>query len=338
MKREDLYPEDAEQIKEKEYYTVKKPFLITRYGEALLDAILFLAITVGLFFAGRATLYKPFGHTDAVDFVHSRLAESSLYVEALEGYYERTDTRYYDEAISPEDNLEYPILYYYTNVDYPREHKKLENYFVAKNKASAIWKNTNAETYALPKGSTMEQIKAWMTAHYERAEESTTALAKKWLTEQYDDATYFLEHETAYIAATNKAVYVDYFVVLIAETIAWAIYYVLIPMLLHGKTVFKVIFRMGLADKDTDLEPKKIQIFVREFVFFVICIVLPTTWYFLIGSGIGYLAFIFPLAEVFVCGMRAQSNTAIHDLLSRTYVISTAKSAADIVLEQKKEQ
>lgn len=336
MKIEDLYPEDAEQEKPKEYYTVKKPFLITRYGEALLDALIFIALTVALFFAGRATLYKPFGHTEAVDFVHSRLAESSLYVEALEGYYDRTDERFYDGNVSPEENLEYPILYYYTNIDYPRENKKLEAYFTAKNKATTIWTNTNPETYALPKGSTLEQIKAWMNAHYERAEEATSAMAKKWLTEQYGEATYFLEHETAYIVASNKAVYVDYFVVLIAELIAWGLYYVLVPMLLHGKTLFKVVFREGLADKDTDQEPRKVQIFIREFVFLLLCIVFPTTWYFMIGSGVGYLAFLFPLAEILVTGMRSQSNTSIHDLLSRTYVISTAKSAADIILEQKK--
>ncbi len=336
MKREDLYPEDAEQIKEKEYYSLKKPFLITRYGEAFLDAIIFLLLTVGLFFAGRATLYQPFGHTAAVNFVHERLAESSLYVEALEGYYDRTDTRFYDEALSPEENLEYPILYYYTNFDYPRENKKLNAYFSAKKEATSIWKAVSSESYSLPKGTTIEEIKSWMTSHYERSEEATSAMAKKWLSEQYAEATYFLEHEPAYIAAANKAVYIDYFVVLIAELLAWGFYYVLLPMLLHGKTLFKIVFRMGLADKYTDQEPKKIQVFVREFVFLLLCIVLPTTWYFLIGNGIGYLAFIFPLAEIFVTGILSKANTSIHDLLSHTYVISTAKSAADIVLEQKK--
>ena len=321
------------QQEEKKYYTQKKPWLISRYGEMILDALVFILLTYLLFFVGQSTLYEPLGRNAAENEAMTMLRESNLYANRENGgLIERNTEEGYDENLSPEQNLEYNVLYFYTNSDYAISHQKLDDFFASKN-ASDLFVRIQEGTYDLPKGSTVATIESWMVAHYERAAVPESAI-RKWCEDAYTDAVYFLEHNPLYVTNINRTGFVDYFVLLLAEVVAWGIYYVMIPLLLpKRKTLFKLVFRMAVLDKKTDGNPKPWQIVVRSLALLLLCIVLPTTWYFFIGNGIGYLAMLFPAAEILLMGV-TKANTSIHDLLSQTYVVSTQKSASDILLEQ----
>ena len=334
MSKQDFVPVEN-QPEEKKNYTQKKPWLITRFGEAFLDALVFALLGYLLFFIGQLTLYEPFGRNAAENQAMTMLRESHLYAERGNGYLiDRNEEEGYDTSLTPEQNYENNVLYYYTNIDYPISYNKASEYFTAKD-ACGYFIRIQEGTYDLPKGSTTEQIEAWVKAHYKRAEVPEDAI-KTWCENKYKDAVYLIEHSAQYVVCINRVAFIDYFVLLIAEVVAWGVYYVLLPLVLpKRKTLFKLIFRMAVINKDDDGTPKPWQMIVRAAVLLILCIVAPTTWYFFNGMGLGYLALIFPAADIVVMGV-TRSNTAIHDLASRTYVMSTQKSAEEMLKDEQK--
>ncbi len=328
-------PTTSNQGEKKPYYTQKKPWLITRFGEAFLDALVFALLAYLLFYIGQLTLYEPFGHNEAERQVFSTLRESHLYAERENGFLiERNTEEGYNKALTPEQNYETNVLYYYTNIDYAISKNRIPDYFALKD-ASGYFVKIQEGTYDLPKGSTPEQIESWVIAHYKRADVPEAAI-KTWCENRYLDAVYIIEHSVIYTANINRIAFVDYFILLIAEVVAWGVYYVLLPLVLpKKKTLFKLVFRMAVVDKETDGTPKNWQMLIRALVLLIFCVVAPTTWYFFNGLGLGYLALIFPGIEIIVMGV-TRANTSVHDIASGTYVISTQKQPSDILEEERK--
>ncbi len=327
MKLDDLLEEKKKRAEDqklsKEPYIAKKPNLITRYAAALLDLIVTLLMIVGFFFACRYTILDPMGHQDDVDFVHNACAESSLFVESNGGYYEVTDEGKYDSSKTPEQNYELRIVYYYTNCDYPIQLKMKDTYFAEKT-AAKYWKELIPdERYSLEKGSTMEQIEAWMNSHYQRVEgfeDTNNNAVVGFLSKQYESAIAKFVANPEYVKHTTHATLTEYFIVLISEILALGIYYILLPLVLkRGATPFKLVFKIAVIDKYGLKLASKMQILLRYFVLIVINFIIPTIWYFFMPSVVGYLAMLFPMAEIMFLGI-SHSNSGIHDYAARTYL------------------
>ncbi len=327
MKYEDLLKKKKDQESDNalrdDLYLAKKPNLITRYAAALLDLLCSLILIVGFFFAARYTILDPMGHKEDVDFVHNACAESSLFIEVGEGYFDLTEDGMYDTSKTPEQNYETRLLYYYTNFDYPLSLNKKEQYFT--DKAALPYWNVliPSDTYNLEKGSSFEEIDAWLNTHYSRSTEYSDTQDSHvvgWLSRQYEEALAVFDKVPDYVQHTKHATLTEYFTLLIAEVLGLGIYYILLPLVLkRGCTPFKLVFKMAIADKHGLNLAKKTQILVRHLLIIVINFLIPTVWYFFMPPSVGYLAMLFPLATIMVLGL-SPHNTGLHDLAAQTYI------------------
>lgn len=298
---------------EKKYYNKKRPYLLSRLGAGLFDLITSIAIVVGLQFLLAYLLYAPLGYYEAHENALAVLEESHLYYKTSEGDYDFL-TNHYDESKTLEENLDLPIIYYYTNVEYAKSYNKIKEYNTAKI-GSGYW-DINGE----------------------RTSSFNETQAKIWLTEQYEYATSFCETDPIYVSNGQHMVYVTYFTLLLSIVIGSMPIYLIVPLLnKKGATPFQLIFKMGLADKETDEDVKRSQIILRYIFILGLDFLLPEVcWYFF--DAIQYLFGVPFFADLAVMCL-TPNNTSLHDLISRSYVISTREeSELSIDLEKKKEK
>lgn len=300
---------------EEKRYNKKRPYLLSRLGAGFLDLLASVAIAVGLQFLLAYLLYAPLGYYSAHENALNVLEESHLYYKTFEGDYELL-TYHYDENKTVEENLDSPIVYYYTNVEYPKSYDKLKEYNTAKG-ATGYWdENGN-------RSSTFNETQA-----------------KIWLTERYEDATNFCETNPTYVNNGYHMVYVTYFTLLLSITIGSMPFYLIVPLLnKKGATPFQLVFKMGLADKDTDRDLKKSQIVLRYIFILGFDFLLPEVWWYFFDA-VQYLFGISFFADLAVMCFTSH-NTSLHDLISRSYVISTRGEndlALDLAAKTEKEK
>lgn len=295
---------------EKSYYNLKRPYLITRLGAGLLDLAVSIALVVGLQFLLAYLLYAPLGYYSAHDEVLNTCEESHLFFKTEAGDYDLI-TDHYDNSKTLEENLDAPIVYYYSEADYPKTFDKIGKYNTAK-VATGFWNADNQRT------ASFDEMQA-----------------KTWLIGQYNDAVSLCENSPSYVAGTNHMIYVTYFTLLISIVIGSLPCYLIVPLLnKQGATPFQLLFKMGLADKETDKQVKKSQIVLRYIILLGLDFLLPEVWWYFFGAG-QYLFGIPFFADLAIMCL-TPNNTSIHDVVSRSYVISVRGDVDFKDLDEKK--
>ncbi len=298
------------------YYHRKQPYLVTRFGVGLLDLLVSIALVVGIQYLLAFLLFGPMGYYSAHDAIIDDLASSHLYYKTNENNYE-SFTIHYDDSLTPEENYEVPILYYYENCDYPMSKDALTNYERAKAN-SGFWVNEN--------GSWRRNDVTWEVVP-----------VKAFLASQYEDACTLLENNPSYIKNVNHMVYVTYFTLLMSITIGSMPAYLIFPLLnKNGATPFQMIFKIGLADKCTDSAPKKSQIVLRYIFLLAFDFLLPEVWWYFFGTAKFGFGIPFFIDLAFMC--LAPNNISIHDFISKTYVVSCRDEMGDPLSDLKQEK
>lgn len=295
---------------EKSYYNLKRPYLISRFGAGLLDLAVSIALVVGLQFLLAYLLYAPLGYYSAHEEILNTYEESHLFFKTEAGDYDLL-TDHYDNTKTLEENYDTPIVYYYSNVDYPKSFDKIGKYNTAK-VATGLWDSNNQRT------DTFDEMQA-----------------KTWLITQYNEAVSLCKNSPSYVNGINHMIYVTYFTLLISIVIGSLPCYLIVPLLnKRGATPFQLIFKMGLADKETDKQVKKSQIVLRYIVLLGLDFLLPEVWWYFFG-GAKYLFGVPFFADIAVMCF-TPNNTSIHDLVSRSYVISVRGDVDFKDLDEKK--
>lgn len=282
------------------YYHRKQPYLVTRFGVGLLDLLVSVALVVGIQYLLAFLLFGPMGYYSAHDAMIDDLAESHLYYKTADNNYEFL-TAHYDDSLTPEENYEVPILYYYENCDYPKSKDALANYERAK---------ANSTFWVMENGTWRRNEITW-----------DIVPVKAWLSNQYQEACNLFEGNPTYVGHMNHMLYVTYFTLLMSITIGSMPIYLIVPLLnKNGATPFQLLFKIGLADKYTDLAPKKSQIVLRYIFLLAFDFLLPEVWWYFFGAAKFCFGIPFFADLAFMC--LAPNNISIHDFVSKTYVIS----------------
>jgi hypothetical protein len=115
---------------EKELRNKLKPNLLKRFGSILVDGVLILVVFFGLFFLSYLTILKNGSFQDDMETMLSMKEESHLYKSINGSFVLISDD--YDDTLTPEENYDEAITYFYSNIDYCIQENKLEIYNNAK--------------------------------------------------------------------------------------------------------------------------------------------------------------------------------------------------------------
>jgi hypothetical protein len=300
MNYEDLpgnNPSEGSSPKAKSKLNRPVPYLITRIGTGFLDLLVVAILAFAFEVAWYYSIYPAAGYFDDVTVTHKILEDSHLYIKTSAGAYEAISS-HYDKSLTPEENYDSPIIYYYTNEAYPLSKDKLTEYNTAKIDS----------TYYVYSGTVIV-----------RKEGISDDLAAKFLKDQYDKALDFLDTNPTYVSKVNHAALITFWCMALSMVLSTAIIWLIIPLTnKHRASLFQLVFKVGLAETEDDKIAKRSRVFVRYLLILAFDFILPLFCYYQWSFVMLYTDLLDLTLECFVPKGRSG-----HDLLSFTYVVST---------------
>lgn len=296
MEKNDI--NETEIKKEKLGYKLSRPSLMRRIGVGALDFLFVLIIFLGLEVFSYQFIFNSLGYTAMIDEVHEIYEDSHLYKKENHEYKTIKDT--YQDTITPKENYDEALIYFYTQNARAVKENKIKEYNDAK----------IASTYFEVNSSTNEVVEN---------NRGSTAQYKVFYEIQYSKAVEFLDNDPLIISNSNKTYLIMMFSILINSVIATSIIYLLCPLVIkhNGQTPSQFFFKVGLCDGREDIRVKKSQIVVRYLVLVIFNFVLPI----LLFSKFSYFT-ILPI--LITCGMICftKINGGFHDYISKTYLVN----------------
>lgn len=276
--------------------TLPRPSLLKRVWAALIDIILIALIFFGLETACYYTIFQPLGYFDAIDEAHQLFEESHLYRKSEAGEYILLNA-VYDEELTPEENYDGAITYFYSTYPYAIENDALSAYTDAKLATGYYEMNENGE-FIRKTDASVEQVKLF-------------------LEKEYSDAVSFFTSSPAYVTVTNRSLRILLISALIVITFSSACIYLFIPLICkEGETPGQLLNKICLVDSRDQSQVKKRQILIRYIILLGFDILLPICFY----IQWGYFS-VFSIFITIVMISVTKSNSGPHDYISRTYVI-----------------
>lgn len=276
-------------------YNLKKPYLLTRMFSSFLDFILVILIFAGIEAALYYTAFDMFGYSRMMNEAHTVLTDSHLYTfQEGKGYIPLTET--YNKEMSPDDNYDIPITYYYTNDSRAISDNLFSKYNTAK--LTSGYFQLNEENNQIIRTETDD---AKVRVFYEL---------------EFSKAASFLEKDPVYYRAVQGTYYIVIFTCLFSVTLASSIIYLFIPLLRKdGETPFQIVFKICLVDGRNDTKVKRKQIVIRFVVLVLFNIWIP----FLLYVEFTYFTLIPNLITLIMISV-TKSFSGPHDYVSHTYV------------------
>lgn len=283
-----------------------KPYLLTRIAASFLDFLLACLLFVGFEAALYFTIFEPLGYHQLMGESQAVLQDSHLYVlDDDSGLL--TITEAYDESLSPEENYDVPLTFYYTNDVRAIADNRLARYHNSK----------------LVSGYFVEESEGVFV----RTDGADDAEVKTFFAGAYDDAVTFLETDPVYLNGVEKTFYIVIFTSLFSATLGMAIIFLLIPLLMkNGQTPFKLVFKLCLADARDDTRVKKGQVAIRFVILLLFNIWVPI----LLFARFSYFTLI-PIFISIVLMSLTKTFSGPHDYVARTYIVSNR----DIVIPER---
>ncbi|MDD3938553.1 MAG: RDD family protein [Bacilli bacterium] len=285
------------EIGEKSKKNLPKPYLLTRIMASFLDFFLACLLFVGFEATLYFTLFEPLGYHRLMDESQAVLQDSHLYIlDDERGLF--TITEVYDENLTPEENYDIPLTYYYTND--PRA--------IADNRLARYHNSKIVSGYFVEEGEGI----------FVRAEGADDNEVKAFFVSAYDDAIKFLERDPVYLNGVNKTFYIVIFTSLFSATLAMAIIHLLIPLLMkNGQTPFKLVFKLCIADARDDTRVKKGQVVVRFVILLLFNIWVPI----LLFARFSYFTLIPVFISIILMSL-TKTFSGPHDYVAKTYIVS----------------
>ncbi|MFA5763019.1 MAG: RDD family protein [Bacilli bacterium] len=294
------------EIVEKPKKNLPKPYLLTRISASFLDFLLIIFLFVGFEAALYFSIFEPLGYHRLMDESQQVLRDSHLYIfDEMRGFLSITEA--YDENLTPEENYDIPITFFYTNDARAIENNLLEDYSSSK----------------IASGYFVEVSEGV----FERTSEATDVLVKTFFVSAYDEAVDFLEEDPVYVNGVEKTFYIVIFTVLFSATLAVSVIQLLIPLLMkNGQTPFKLAFKLCLADARDDTRVKRKQLVIRFVILLSFNIWVPI----LLFARFSYFTLI-PIFVSLVIMSVTKRFSGPHDYVANTYIVSSR----DIVIPEK---
>ncbi|MFA5421749.1 MAG: RDD family protein [Bacilli bacterium] len=285
-------------VVEKPEKKLPKPYLITRIGASFLDFLMIFIIFAGFEALTYFTLFEPLGYHALIDEAHQVLSDSHLYsYDSAKGY--STITEAYNEDLTPEENYDVPIVYYYS-----QDARALQN-----DRLALYYNEKTTSTYFVEESEGI----------FARAGNATDDEIRTFLASEYDKAIAFLEDDPVYLNGIQKSFYIVIFSVLINATLATGIIHLLIPMLMkNGQTPFKLVFKLALVDNRDETRAKRWQIVVRFSILISFNIWIPI----LLFAKFTYFTLIPVFATIIMMSL-TKTYSGPHDYFSKTYIVSS---------------
>ena len=282
-----------------------KPYLLTRIAASFLDFLLACLLFAGIEAALYFTIFEPLGYHQLMNESQAVLQDSHLYVlDDDKGLL--TITEAYDENLSPEENYDVPLTYYYTNDVRAIADNRLVRYHNSK----------------LVSGYFIEESEGVFV----RADGADDAEVKAFFVGAYDDAVTFLEADPVYLNGVEKTFYIVIFTSLFSATLGMAIIFLRTPLLnKYGQTPYKLVYKLCLAEARDDTRVKKGQLFIRFIILLSFNIWVPI----LLFARFSYFTLI-PIFISIVLMSLTKTFSGPHDYVARTYIVSNR----DIVIPE----
>lgn len=277
-------------------YSLPKPLLFKRMLAGILDLLFFVILFIGLKAGSFFTVFKSLGYQDMIYNVQKLHADCALYVKKEnEGYKSYLDI--YNEDLTPEENLDVPITKYYTYDSRAINDNKLVEYNNIK-LSSGYYELDEINNKIVRKSST------------------SNIVAKEFLTTEFKKAINYFESNPQYIHDVNTSHNIMLYGSIIILIISSLIIYLLPTLFMYHVTFGQMIFKMGLANSDTNKLAGYKEVFIRFLVFALVNILCP----FLLFLKVKYIFFIPILITTFMMTWM-KNNLTIHDYLSHTYIV-----------------
>jgi len=276
-------------------YNLKKPYLLTRMFSALLDFLLVVILFAGIEAALYYTAFDWFGYTRMMNEAHEVLADSHLYTyQDGKGYLPLNET--YNKEISPDENYDIPLTYYYTN-----DSRAISDNLFSKYNSAKI---TSGYFQLNEESNTIVRI------------ETDDVKVKVFYEAELGKATSFLERDPGYYKSVQGTYYIVIFTCLFSVTLGAAVIYLLIPLLRKdGETPFQMVFKICLVDGRDDTRVKRKQIVIRFAILILFNIWIPILLY----ANFTYFTLVPNLITLIMMSV-TRSFSGPHDYVSHTYV------------------
>lgn len=297
-----------------------RPALLKRIAAGLLDFAMMIGAAAGLFAIAYFAIFPSIGYQASTQFMISTYEDSHLYYpnEGGMGYVPLTDK--YNDDITPEENYDSKISYFYNTNERAVLEYQAQKYLNRKLESGYYYLDDNN-----------------VCRRYDTVAKDT---AKAYLEKEYNLAVDYLFTDPQVIHAVNILNYTIPTTVLIVVSLGCAIFYFAVPLIEHRRrTIGYIILKLIPVTSDALTVPARTAITFRSLIFVVVdYISLITIALFLNGTSYSFIPFF--LNTVLIC--LSHSNSGIHDYGTKIIVINesgtNALSAMQKMIEQGEEE
>ena len=274
-----------------------RPYLIKRIGVALLDFVFMVLFAGGLFALSYFAIFPSLEYNNASETIITYHQDCHLFIEANGKYESITDN--YNEDVTPEENYDVPISYYYKHDARAISEQQYDEY-VNRKIASGYFALNEENECVRKEGINIQSMRMYLEDEYEIA------------------VDYFYDTPEL-VRAYHVTSLTMFFALLIVIIISSAAIYVLVPLLDKKRRTFGyMIGKLIPVTSDTYNTPSIGAIVLRAFMFVVITYVSALTIYFWLG-GIAFATI--PLFINTVVLSFTRTNSGLHDFATKINVI-----------------
>ena len=282
-----------------------RPALLKRIGAGILDFLFMISLAAGLFVFSYFVILDAIGYNQASELLYSTYQTSGLYV-INDGQYEQI-IEHYNEDLTPEQNYDEPISYFYQNNLRAYENEQYAAY--TQRKINSGYYVINDEGVCVPNDDTFASAR------------------KTFLENEYTTAINYLFSDPNIINASNLMYNSLFLTILLCVLLSCGVFYFIVPLIdRRGLTLAYKIFALMLVDsKDLNPITSKAKVMFRSFVFVVVAYISFITLYFW-GGGINYAYIPFVINTLILA--ITPSNSGIHDFATRINILNQSQSNA----------
>ncbi len=299
IKEQDAYYQkknQEERLKKQKQDDPAKPNLLKRFACILLDGLMILVVLLGLQLASFFLVLDKLGYRDDQNYIQESIINSHLYKQNEIGNYVAI-TSLYDSSISPEENFDEAIIYFYSTDLRALEDRKLEEYYSSK---------INSGLFILEGGD------------YVRSTDANDDKVKSFLVKEYKLALKYLQSDPEYVYCSNHSLLLAILSMMACSVISSGIFYLLVPLLTKGHcTIGQMACKLILVNMEDKKEATNKQVVYRYLVLLLTTYILPLSIMLMSTDFAGLPIFINAGVICFT-----KNNESFHGFFSQTKIIN----------------
>ena len=303
IKEQDAYYQrknQEEKLKAQKQDDPAKPNLLKRFASIILDGLMILLVLFGLQVASFFTVLDKLGYRDNKEYIQEAIIKSHLYKQNEIGNYVAI-TSLYDSSITPEENFDEAIIYFYSNDARAIEDNKLEEYYTSK---------ISSNLFALEDGK------------YVRTSIANDDNVKRFFVTEYKEALKYLQSDPEYIYCSNHSLLFATLSMMVCSVISSSIFYLIIPLFTKGhSTLGQMACKLILVNMEDKKDATKNQVIYRYLVLLLTSFILPISIMLVSTDFFGLPIFINAGVICFT-----KNNESFHGFFSQTKIINKSRT------------